>query len=558
MSSGGCTLSIEPVTTFTKSAITGSQNQNAATYLEISNTTSGTASQSYLRLTSDSGVGSGFLGKRSNTYSSSGILTVGDLYLANQTKGDISIYNQFASGSIKFASGGSTTTHFTISSTGISTFNASTTTSGTTAMVNILSSANTYNTVYDASLYIGGKRTDLNDNDETTGYRFLVSNTGAANSVLSIQRAYQVTNGANQFPDTYDNIFQIVGTNTGNSATLTSDDNSATSLGVTNTVIAGSGTSALAQVLLTTTIGTAKFLKANSGYTGSGIVGGGDLGIVNTGNAHIAINNQFSTGEIRFSNGTGTTPMITLTSNGHLLINTTTNGTYFLDVNGDVNVTGKVSIAAGTATISPLDFTPTSAVLKTTPQGGDVEVDANGQSYYTIQNSNRGVILTEQFITLTTAYTTPVGTSNVLKALFNSPTNGTLTVTGSTTYYFECYFTLTAMSATSGTFSFGLGGTATYSSGAYFSQGLKGAITASAALMSNQTNLVAAVIGSATANTQTVGYAYIKGKVVVSTGGTIIPSFSLSTAAAAVVGTNAFFRLTPVGINTVQSVGNWS
>jgi hypothetical protein len=114
------------------------------------------------------------------------------------------------------------------------------------------------------------------------------------------------------------------------------------------------------------------------------------------------------------------------------------------------------------------------------------------------------------------------------------------------------------MSATSGTFSFGLIGTATYASIAYYSQGLKGAITASAPLMSNQTAATAQIVGSATGNTTTTGYAYIRGKVVVSTGGTLIPAFALSVANAAVVGNNAYFRLTPVGINTAQSVGNWA
>lgn len=260
---------------------------------------------------------------------------------------------------------------------------------------------------------------------------------------------------------------------------------------------------------------------------------------------------------IRFVVNSGATDAMAISTTGNVRINLATDAGYKLDVGGLIRSQGHL-LTAGTASLAPLSFTPTSAALKTTPAAGDFEVDANGNSYYTIQASNRGVVHTEQFITLTAAYTTPTGTAGTLKQLFNSTTNGALTVSGSTTYFFECYFTLSSMSATSGTFSFGLAGTATYSSVAYYSQGLKSAITNATPVMSNQTSAAAQVVGSNAGNTTTTGFAYIKGKIVISTGGTIIPSFALSVAAAAVVGNNSYFRLTPVGTNTVTNIGNWS
>ena len=217
-----------------------------------------------------------------------------------------------------------------------------------------------------------------------------------------------------------------------------------------------------------------------------------------------------------------------------------------------------LKLGVGTSTITPISFTPTGSVLNTSAVAGSMEVDSNGHPYYTQQASSRQIIECEQFITLTSPYTTPTGTNNTLKQLFNSVANGRLTVSGNTTYFFECYFTLSSMSNSSGTFSFGLAGTATYSSVSYFSQGLKGAITNTTPIMSNQNVATAAIVGSNTGNTTTTGYAFIKGKIIISTGGTIIPSFALSVAAAAIVGTNAYFRLIPVGTNTVTNVGNWS
>ena len=220
-------------------------------------------------------------------------------------------------------------------------------------------------------------------------------------------------------------------------------------------------------------------------------------------------------------------------------------------------LTGNQSTLGAGNGVSPIQFTLTGSVLESSVDAGDLEVDSNGFFYYTQQNLSRQVIDCEQLITLTTAYTTAGGTT-ALQKLFNSPTNGTLTVAGNTSYFFECFFTLSSMSATSGTFSFGLGGTATYTRVLYNVTGLKTtAITAQAAITSIYTVATSSVVGGA-ANTSTLGFAYVKGKIVIGTGGTIIPSFATSVAAASVVGNDSYFRITPIGLNTVQSVGQWS
>jgi hypothetical protein len=158
-------------------------------------------------------------------------------------------------------------------------------------------------------------------------------------------------------------------------------------------------------------------------------------------------------------------------------------------------------------------------------------------------------------ILLTSAYT--LASQTAAQKAFNAPTNGAFTVKANTTYVFECFISLTALSGTSGSFGFALGGTATLTRQAWMALAQKaGALaTPNTAQITFNTAANAALV---TASTVTTGEMYIRGIVRVGAGGTIIPQVSLGVAAAAVVGTDSFFVLRPVGADTVQSVGNWS
>lgn len=209
---------------------------------------------------------------------------------------------------------------------------------------------------------------------------------------------------------------------------------------------------------------------------------------------------------------------------------------------------------AAAANSAPLKFT--SGINQTTAEAGTKEYD--GKVFYgTGEASQRGVMSNEQFVILTTNYTTPIGTANTLKQAFNTTTNGALTVAGSTTYLFECLLNISAMSATAGTLAFGLGGTATYTRTNYIAIANKTALTVQTAVSTTFGTAATAVIITAS-NTTTTGFAYIRGSVVIGTGGTIIPSIALSTAAACIVQAGSYFKLTPIGSNTVTQIGNWS
>lgn len=221
------------------------------------------------------------------------------------------------------------------------------------------------------------------------------------------------------------------------------------------------------------------------------------------------------------------------------------------DGNGNASFGATVTPGAGAATYPPLKLL--SGTLMTTAAAGAAEYD--GTCFYaTAQASSRQVVDAEQFTTLTSPYT--LTSQTAAQKLFNASTNGALTVQGSTAYWFECFFTLSSMSASSGSFGFALGGTATLTSQMWETEANKAAL-ATAASAQNTVN-TAANTAIATATTNTTGWAKIWGKVRVNAAGTLIPQVSLGVAAAAVVGADSYFRIWPAGASSVTTAGNWS
>lgn len=210
-------------------------------------------------------------------------------------------------------------------------------------------------------------------------------------------------------------------------------------------------------------------------------------------------------------------------------------------------------LAAGTASVAPLQFT--SGTNLTAAAAGAIEYD--GLIHYTSHLANaRGANVSEQFI-ITPAANYTLTSQTAAQKMFSTPTNGALTVNAATTYQFESVFDLTTMSASSGTFGWALGGTATFTTIKWWSTANKAALSTFLAWQ-NTFNATAANTALATSTTATVGAAFINGIIRVNAGGTIIPSVSLSVAAAAVVQAGSYFRCWPIGTNTVASVGNWS
>jgi hypothetical protein len=131
-------------------------NQNAPTRISITNTTSGNAAGSELLLTSNSSALFA-LGKVSSSYTLYKIIAAGDGYALNTTNGDIAILNDFATGRIKFATGGVSTAQMTLFSTGNFAINTTTDAgfrldvNGTARVSGILTAGSTINQGFTSS-----------------------------------------------------------------------------------------------------------------------------------------------------------------------------------------------------------------------------------------------------------------------------------------------------------------------------------------------------------------------------------------------------------------------
>ena len=165
----------------------------------------------------------------------------------------------------------------------------------------------------------------------------------------------------------------------------------------------------------------------------------------------------------------------------------------------------------------------------------------------------------EFWIQQNAAYTFPTSTTAQQK-LFNASTNGALTLPIGT-YRYEAIVYLTTMSATSGNGAFGIlgAGTATVASALSMASGIDAAIGNGAAVSGSTWVGVTSNAAIVTAAGNTALSVLIRGTFRVSVAGTIIPSFTLTTAAAAVVQTNTYFMCRRISDSaTATTYGPWS
>lgn len=173
--------------------------------------------------------------------------------------------------------------------------------------------------------------------------------------------------------------------------------------------------------------------------------------------------------------------------------------------------------------------------------------------YMTGATAQRGAVLVDQYIIQTTNYT--LTSQTAAQKLFNTSTNGTVTLVAGT-YEFDCVFSLSSMSSSSGSFGFALGGGATFTQ--YWWSSANKATLATAAGGQVTYNTAAANTTIATATVNTVAFARCGGIITVSIGGTLIPQVSLGVAAAAVVGAGSYFKIRALGDSAATTSGNWS
>lgn len=151
---------------------------------------------------------------------------------------------------------------------------------------------------------------------------------------------------------------------------------------------------------------------------------------------------------------------------------------------------------------------------------------------------------------------------NTVQAAFNSPAAGSVTLPALTAYEFDWQFWLTNTGTTSHTWAILFGGTATLTSGMMVGQ----AHTAVGNVLGADSSIASSTLGTAlvitpasTSATENV-LVRARGIIRINGAGTLIPQIqaSAATGTAPTMKANSFFRMTPIGSNTVASLGNWS
>ena len=326
------------------------------------------------------------------------------------------------------------------------------------------------------------------------------------------------------------------------------NQNQSTQLNISNTT-AGTLSNALLKVTSDATAGYTLLGKLSSTYTSSAILNASDSAFLNYTLGNLVLLNTYASGKIVFGVGSGSTPLMTLTSDGHLLINTTTNSTYFLDSAGATRV----------QTILTLGTNATSTV-------GDLQIDSAGKLNYTHNTSEKAVVCSVQYVQSQTS--TPYGaaftTARPLFSGLTGATNGAITLKANTRYHFEMLIYLTGLSATSSTFGVGFTGTVGVSNMFWQTQASKSSSPTTAGADSNTANYsTTSPLNSVntiicTAATGTTAYARVIGWIRTGTSGTFIPNINLSASATPTLIQGSYFKIFAVSDNTTETLGAWS
>jgi hypothetical protein len=199
----------------------------------------------------------------------------------------------------------------------------------------------------------------------------------------------------------------------------------------------------------------------------------------------------------------------------------------------------------------------TPGTLLTTAEDGALEMDTTNL-YGCTDAGNRGYIPIRHFIRANATRTLPNDTNE--NAIFNSPANGRITLEAGT-YFFEGIIRVSSMSATSGNALLDILGAGTATIGAWLwwysgidSTSPETAAAHQAAFRVTQDSQAAPMV---TAGTGTAMALIIQGTFEVTSGGTVIPSIDLQTAAAAVISIGSYIVFERIGTENVVSVGQW-
>lgn len=212
--------------------------------------------------------------------------------------------------------------------------------------------------------------------------------------------------------------------------------------------------------------------------------------------------------------------------------------------------------AAGSATAGSWPKL-TSGTLQTTPDAGSIEMDTDA-IYMTHDAGNRGAVSICHYIRAAASRTLTSSTTE--QKLFDSPTNGRITLEVGL-YFFEGIIYITGMNTgTSGNAAFDLvgAGTAVTADWLWHAVGIDSSTPTNAATQTGSFGITQQSVASiVTAATGSALATELRGTFEVTTAGTLIPSVTLVTAAAATVAAGSYVMLRRMGNTNYTNVGQW-
>ena len=218
--------------------------------------------------------------------------------------------------------------------------------------------------------------------------------------------------------------------------------------------------------------------------------------------------------------------------------------------------TAQQTWAAGTTGIAPFVFQ--SGTNLTTAAAGAAEFD--GKCFYlTAAASSRQVNDCEQFVTVQGSPVALTNNSTSPQNVFASA-NDVLSLAAATTYFFEAmYFINTG--ATTHTTATGFVASSAFTNILYFAElwsTTAAAISTTAPSVLDVTASTATVLNATSAATRTT--IRCKGIIRTNSASTVTPqiTFSAGPTGTCETAVNSYFRIWPVGSNTVAAVGNWA
>lgn len=222
---------------------------------------------------------------------------------------------------------------------------------------------------------------------------------------------------------------------------------------------------------------------------------------------------------------------------------------------GQATPTAGLHLPAGVAAASGAPLKLASGTNLTAAEAGAVEFD--GTAFYaTAAASSRQVVGAEQFVCNVSDVT--LNSDANAQTLFASGSD-VLTVQAATTYFFEAFYYLTT-GTTTHTTATAFGGTATLTNILYWAEIVSSAATTIATASSWLEVVSAAATVLNATSTAASTKIRLRGVIRVNAGGTLIPQikFSANPTGTNLGKTNSWFRLWPVGSNTVAAIGNWA